>query len=123
MSKSKNSALANLFALAKSDGAITKNESAKQNIYKSIYFENVINEKEEKKVRRNLRDLAIKYLQLVASAKDKKSFAESYAKFSKFFAETYTSEKVDFSVFDGLRKESLQKIVASAKENCEKFSK
>lgn len=123
MAKSKNSALANLFAIAKSDGAVTKTENAKQNIYKNVFFEGVTDEKEERKIRRTLRSLAINYLQLIAGAKDKRSFAENYAKFSKFFAETYTSEKVDFSVFDGLRKESLQKIVALAKENCEKFSK
>lgn len=123
MAKSKNSALANLFAIAKNDGAVTKNETAKQNIYKSIYFENVTDEKEEKKIRRTLRNLAINYLQLIAGAKDKKSFAENYAKFSKFFAETYASESVDFSVFDNLRKESAQKIVALAKANYEKFSK
>lgn len=121
--KTKNNALANLFAIAKNDGAVTKNETAKQNIYKSIYFENVTDEKEEKKIRRTLRNLAINYLQLIAGAKDKKTFAENYAKFEKFFAETYASEKVDFSVFENLRKESAQKIVASAKANCEKFSK
>jgi hypothetical protein len=123
MSKSKNSALANLFAIAKNDGAVSKTENAKQNIYKSVFFEGVTDEKEEKKIRRTLRSLAINYLQLIAGAKDKKSFAENYAKFEKFFTETYANEKVDFSVFDGLRKESAQKILASAKANCEKFAK
>ena len=119
----KNSALKTLLENAKNEGAIKSNETTKQNIYKDIYFEGVTSEKEEKKIRRTLRNLAINYLSLLAGAKDKKEFAESYKKFSKFFAETYISEKVDFSVFETLRKDSAKKVLETAKSNFEKYNK
>lgn len=118
-----NNPLKNLLETAKSSGAIKSNETTKNNIYKDIYFEGVTNEKEEKKIRRILRNIAINYLQLLAGAKDKKEFAENYKKFAKFFAETYTCEKVDFSVFETLRKDSAKKTLQSAISNFEKFSK
>lgn len=118
-----NNALKNLLETAKSSGAIKSSETTKNNIYKDIYFEGVTSEKEEKKIRRTLRNIAINYLQLLASAKDKKEFAENFKKFSKFFAETYTCEKVDFSVFETLRKDSAKKTLQSAISNFEKFNK
>lgn len=118
-----NNALKNLLETAKSSGAIKSSETTKNNIYKDIYFENVTDEKEEKKIRRTLRNIAINYLQLLAGAKDKKEFAENYKKFSKFFAETYTCEKVDFSVFDTLRKDSAKKTLQGAISNFEKYNK
>ena len=118
-----NNALKNLLETAKSSGAIKSSETTKNNIYKDIYFEGVTNEKEEKKIRRTLRNIAINYLQLLAGAKDKKEFAENYKKFSKFFAETYTCEKVDFSVFDTLRKDSAKKTLQGAISNFEKYNK
>ena len=119
----KNLALKALLENAKSDGAIKSNETTKQNIYKNVYFEGVTNEKEEKKIRRTLRDTAINYLSLLAGAKDKKDFAANYAKFEKFFADTYICEKVDFSVFDTLRKDSAKKVLETAKSNFEKYNK
>ena len=119
----KNSALKALLENAKSDGAIKSNETTKQNIYKDVYFEGVTNEKEEKKIRRTLRNIAINFLSLLANAKDKKEFAANYAKFEKFFKETYTSEKVDFSVFDTLRKDSAKKTLQGAISNFEKYNK
>ena len=47
----------------------------------------------------------------------------SYKKFSKFFAETYISEKVDFSVFETLRKDSAKKVLETAKSKFEKYNK
>ena len=119
----KNSALKNLLNLANESGAIKSNETTKSNIYKDIYFEGVTSEKEEKKIRRTLRNLAINYLSLLAGAKDKKEFDANYKKFSKFFAETYISEKVDFSVFETLRKDSAKKVLETAKSNFEKYNK
>lgn len=119
----KNSALKTLLETAKNEGAIKSNETTKQNIYKDIYFDGVTSEKEEKKIRRTLRNLAINYLSLLASARDKKEFTESYKKFSKFFAETYISEKVDFSVFETFRKDSAKKVLETAKLNFEKYNK
>jgi len=119
----KNSALSNLLNLAKDSGAIKSSETTKSNIYKECYFEGVIDEKEEKKIRRTLRNIAINFLSLLASAKDKKEFADSYKKFEKFFKETYVSEKVDFSVFDTLRKDSAKKVLQGAISNFEKFNK
>lgn len=119
----KNSALKNLLTLANSDGAIKNNETTKSNIYKECYFEGVTNEKEEKKIRRTLRNLAINYLSLLASAKDKKEFSDNYKKFEKFFKETYTTEKVDFSIFDTLRKDSAKKTLQGAISNFEKYNK
>jgi hypothetical protein len=119
----KNSALKTLLENAKNEGAIKSNETTKQNIYKDIYFEGVTSEKEEKKIRRTLRNIAINFLSLLANSKDKKEFAANYAKFEKFFAETYTSEKVDFSVFDTLRKDSAKKVLQGAISNFEKYNK
>jgi len=119
----KNSALKNLLTLANESGAIKSTETTKSNIYKDIYFEGVTDEKEEKKIRRTLRNIAINFLSLLANAKDKKEFSANYAKFEKFFAETYVSEKVDFSVFDTLRKDSAKKVLQGAISNFEKFNK
>lgn len=119
----KNDALKNLLSLANSDGAIKSTETTKNNIYKGCYFEGVTDEKEEKKIRRTLRNVAINYLSLLASAKDKKEFDVNYKKFSKFFVETYVSEKVDFSVFDTLRKDSAKKVLETAKSNFAKYNK
>ena len=119
----KNSALKNLLNLANESGAIKSNETTKSNIYKECYFEGVTDEKEEKKIRRTLRNIAINFLSLLANAKDKKEFAANYAKFEKFFAETYVCEKVDFSVFDTLRKDSAKKTLQGAISNFEKFNK
>lgn len=118
-----NNALKTLLESAKNSGAIKSTETTKNNIYKDIYFEDVTDEKEEKKIRRTLRNIAINYLQLLAGAKDKKEFTENYAKFEKFFADTYTCEKVDFSVFDTLRKDSAKKVLESAKINFAKYNK
>ena len=119
----KNSALKNLLNLANESGAIKSNETTKSNIYKEIYFEGVTDEKEEKKIRRTLRNIAINFLSLLANAKDKKEFDANYKKFEKFFKETYTSEKLDFSVFDTLRKDSAKKTLQGAISNFEKFNK
>ena len=119
----KNSALKTLLENAKNEGAIKSNETTKSNIYKDIYFEGVTDEKEEKKIRRTLRNIAINFLSLLANSKDKKEFSANYAKFEKFFKETYTSEKVDFSVFDTLRKDSAKKTLQGAISNFEKFNK
>ena len=119
----KNSALKTLLENAKNEGAIKSNETTKANIYKNIYFEGVTDEREEKKIRRTLRNLAINYLSLLAGAKDKKEFDANYKKFSKFFKETYVSEKIDFSVFDTLRKDSAKKVLETAKINFEKYNK
>lgn len=118
-----NSALKALLENAKNEGAIKSNETTKQNIYQSKYFEGVTDEKEEKKIRRTLRNVAINYLSLIAGCKDKKDFATNYAKFEKFFKDTYVSEKVDFSVFETLRKDSAKKVLSAAISNVEKFSK
>ncbi len=118
----KNSALKNLLNLAHESGAIKSTETTKNNIYKSIYFDGVT-EKEEKKIRRTLRDVAINFLSLLANAKDKKEFTDNYKKFEKFFKETYTNEKVDFSVYDTLRKDSAKKILQGAISNFEKYNK
>ena len=119
----KNSALKNLLNLANESGAIKSNETTKSNIYKDIYFDGVTDEKEEKKIRRTLRNIAINFLSLLANSKDKKEFSANYAKFEKFFKETYTSEKVDFSVFDTLRKDSAKKVLQGAITNFEKYNK
>ena len=119
----KNSALQNLLNLANESGAIKSTETTKQNIYQSKYFEGVTDEKEEKKIRRTLRNVAINFLSLLANAKDKKEFTANYAKFEKFFKETYISEKVDFSVFETLRKDSAKKTLQGAITNFQKFSK
>lgn len=118
-----NNALKALLENAKKEGAIKSTETTKNNIYKDIYFEGVTDEKEEKKIRRILRNTAINYLQLLAGAKDKKEFTANYTKFAKFFADTYTSEKVDFSVFDTLRKDSAKKTLQGAISNFEKYNK
>ena len=123
MKTSKNSALQNLLNLANESGAIKSNETTKSNIYKECYFEGVTDEKEEKKIRRTLRNIAINFLSLLANAKDKKEFTTNYAKFEKFFKETYVSEKVDFSVFETLRKDSAKKTLQGAITNFEKYSK
>lgn len=117
-----NNALKALLEGAKKEGAIKSTENS-QNIYQQKYFEGVTNEKEEKKVRRTLREIAINYLQLIASAKDKKEFTTNYAKFEKFFLDTYTEKEVTFSVFENLRKDSAKKILATAKENFAKYNK
>lgn len=119
----KNSALQNLLNLANESGAVKSTETTKQNIYQNKYFEGVTDEREEKKIRRTLRNIAINFLSLLASAKDKKEFADNYKKFEKFFKETYVSEKVDFSVFDTLRKDSAKKTLQSAISNFEKYNK
>ena len=118
-----NNALKALLENAKKEGAIKSTETTKNNIYKDIYFEGVTDEKEEKKIRRTLRNIAINFLSLLANSKDKKEFAANYAKFEKFFAETYTTEKVDFSVFDTLRKDSAKKTLQGAISNFEKYNK
>lgn len=118
-----NNALKALLESAKNSGAIKSSETTKNNIYKDIYFKDVTDEKEEKKIRRTLRNIAINYLSLLAGAKDKKEFSDNYKKFEKFFADTYTCEKVDFSVFDTLRKDSAKKILQSAINNFNKFNK
>ena len=118
----KNSALQNLLNLAKESGAIQSNETTKSNIYKECYFEGAT-EKEEKKIRKILRNTAINFLSLLANSKDKKEFAANYAKFEKFFKETYVSEKVDFSVFETLRKDSAKKTLQGAISNFEKYNK
>ena len=118
-----NNALKSLLESAKNSGAIKSSETTKNNIYKNIYFEGVTDEKEEKKIRRTLRNIAINYLQLLAGAKDKKEFITNYTKFEKFFADTYTCKKVDFSVFDTLRKDSAKKVLESAKSNFAKYNK
>ncbi len=117
-----NNALNALFSLAKSDGAVTKNASAKSNIYQEKFFEGA-DESQEKAIRRKLRSLSLSYVTLLAGAKNKPEFNLAFSKFKKFFAETYTTETVDFSVFNGLRKERDIKLVAKAQENYEKFSK
>lgn len=119
----KNSALQNLLNLANESGAIKSTETTKQNIYQSKYFDGVVDEKEEKKIRRTLRNVAINFLSLLANSKDKKEFTANYAKFEKFFKETYVSEKVDFSVFDTLRKDSAKKTLQGAISNFQKFNK
>ena len=119
----KNDALKALLDLAKSEGVVSSNETTKQNIYQSKYFEGVVNDRDEKKIRRTLRNLAISFLSLVADAKDKNSFETNYKKFEKFYKDTYVSKDIDFSVFEGFRKESAQKVVAAAKKNIEKYSK
>ena len=119
----KNSALQNLLNLANESGAIKSTETTKQNIYQSKYFEGVTDEKEEKKIRRTLRNVAINFLSLLANAKDKKEFADNYKKFEKFFKETYVFEKVDFSVFETLRKDSAKKTLQGAITNFEKYNK
>ena len=60
---------------------------------------------------------------IASSSKDKKEFADNYKKFEKFFKETYVSEKVDFSVFDTLRKDSAKKTLQGAISNFEKYYK
>jgi hypothetical protein len=119
----KNSALQNLLNLANESGAIKSTETTKSNIYKECYFDGVTDEKEEKKIRRTLRNIAINFLSLLANAKDKKEFDANYNKFAKFFAETYTEEKVNFSVFDTLRKDSAKKVLQGAITNFEKYNK
>lgn len=119
----KNEALKSLLESAKKEGAIKSTETTKQNIYQSKYFEGVTDEREEKKIRRTLRNIAINYLSLIAGCKDKKSFDTEYKKFEKFFKDTYISEKVDFSIFDTLRKDSAKKILSSAIANYNKYSK
>ena len=116
-----NNALKSLLENAKNEGAIKNSETTKQNIYQSKYFEGVTDEKEEKKIRRTLRNVAINYLQLIASAKDKKSFDIEYKKFEKFFVDTYVTPKVDFSVFETLRKDSAKKVLENAKNNVAKY--
>lgn len=118
-----NNALKNALENAKKDGAIKSNETTKQNIYKEEYFAGVTDEREEKKIRRTLRNIAINYLSLLAGSKDKKEFTANYAKFEKFYKETYISEKVDFSTFDTLRKDSAKKVLSSAISNFNKWSK
>ena len=86
-------------------------------------MEGVTDEKEEKKIRRTLRNIAINFLSLLANSKDKKEFSDNYKKFEKFFKETYVSEKVDFSVFDTLRKDSAKKTLQGAISNFEKYNK
>lgn len=119
----KNLALQSLLENAKNCGAIKSNETTKSNIYKNVFFEGVTDEREEKKIRRTLRNVAINYLALLAGAKDKKEFADNYKKFEKFFKETYISEKVDFSVFETLRKDSAKKTLQGAIDNFNKFQK
>lgn len=118
-----NNALKALLESAKNSGVIKSSETTKNNIYKECYFEGVTNEKEEKKIRRTLRNIAINYLSLLASAKDKKEFDESYKKFSKFFVETYSCENVNFEIFETLRKDSTKKVLESAKKNFSRWSK
>lgn len=118
-----NNALKTLLENAKNEGAIKSTETTKNNIYKDIYFEDVTNEKEEKKIRRTLRSIAINYLSLLAGAKDKKEFSDNYKKFEKFFAETYKEEKVTFSIFDGFRKDYAKKVLEAAKSNFAKYNK
>ena len=119
----KNSALEALLKLAKEQGAIKSNETTKQNIYQQKYFEGVTDEKEEKKIRRTLRNIAINFLSLLANSKDKKEFTANYAKFEKFYKDTYISENVDFSVFETLRKDSAKKVLEGAKSNFAKYNK
>ena len=118
-----NNALKALIENAKKEGAIKSSETTKQNIYKEEYFAGVTDEKEEKKIRRTLRNIAINYLSLLAGSKDKKEFTANYSKFEKFYKETYINEKVDFSVFDTLRKDSAKKVLSSAITNFNKWSK
>lgn len=118
-----NKALKALLESAKNSGAIKSSETTKSNIYKECYFDGVTDEKEEKKIRRTLRNVAINYLSLLAGAKDKKEFDNNYKKFEKFFVDTYICEKVDFSVFDTLRKDSAKKVLQAAIKNAEKYNK
>lgn len=118
----KNDALKALLESAKKDG-VKNSETTKQNIYQSKYFEGVTDEKEEKKTRRMLRDNILHYLQLLVSAKDKKEFAEKYAKFEKAYKDTYINQNIDFSIFDTLRRESNIKLIATAKTIIAKYSK
>ena len=118
-----NDALKNLLSIAKNEGAIKSTETTKQNIYQNKYFEGVTDEREEKKIRRTLRNIAINYLSLLAGSKDKKEFSANYQKFEKFFKDTYISEKIDFSVFDTLRKDSAKKVLSSAIANFNKWNK
>lgn len=119
----KNDALNALLKCAKDSGVINSSETTKQNIYQEKYFVGIENEREEKKVRRTLRNIAINYLQLLANAKDKKEFSTNYTKFEKFYKDTYISQNVDFSVFDTLRKDSAKKVLESAKLNFAKWNK
>ena len=116
-----NNALKTLLENAKKDG-VKNSETTKQNIYQNKYFEGA-NEKEEKKTRRMLRDNVLHYMQLLVSAKDKKDFAEKYAKFEKVYKDTYINQNIDFSIFDTLRKESNIKLVANAKTIIAKYNK
>ena len=117
-----NNALKALLENAKKDG-VKNYETTKQNIYQSKYFEGVTDEREEKSIRRKLRDNVLHYLQLLVSAKDKKEFAEKYAKFEKAYKDTYINQSVDFSIFDTLRKESNIKLVTLAKTIIAKYNK
>lgn len=117
-----NDALKALLENAKKDG-VKNNETTKGNIYKDCYFVGVTNDREEKKIRRTLRDNVLSYLQLLVNCKDKKEFQTNYAKFEKVYKETYINSSVDFSVFDTLRKNSNQQLIATAKKVIEKFNK
>lgn len=118
----KNSALQSLLDMAKKDG-VKNNETTKQNIYQTKYFEGVSDEKTEKKIRRMLRDNVLSYLQLIVGSKDKKDFSENYKKFENVYKETYINQTIDFSIFDTLRKEHNINLVATAKKVIEKYSK
>lgn len=118
----KNSALKTLLENAKKDG-VKNSEVTKQNIYQSKYFEGVTDEKEEKKIRRTLRDNVLSYLQLIVGAKNKEEFTKNYAKFEKTYKDTYINQSIDFSIFDTLRKESNIQLVATAKKVIEKYNK
>ena len=117
-----NNSLKALLENAKKDG-VKNSEATKQNIYQSKYFEGVVNDKEEKKIRRTLRDNILSYLQLIVGAKNKEEFAASYKKFEKVYKDTYINQNVDLSVFDTLRKESNIQLVATAKKVIEKYNK
>ena len=117
-----NNALKALLDNAKKDG-VKNAETTKQNIYQNKYFEDVTDERTEKKVRRTLRDNVLSYLQLIVGSKDKKDFTANYAKFEKVYKDTYINQNIDFSIFDGLRKEANIKLVANAKKVIEKYSK
>lgn len=119
----KNSALENLLQNAANDGVLKNAENSKSNIYQEKFFEGVTSEKEEKSIRRKLRDTAFLYLASLASAKDKKSFDASFAKFKKFYSETYTSQEIDLSIFDAIRADRKKSIIDAAKLNVTKFNK
>ena len=118
----KNSALQSLLDMAKKDG-VKNNETTKQNIYQTKYFEGVSDEKTEKKIRRMLRDNVLSYLQLIVGSKDKKDFSENYKKFENVYKETYINQTIDFSIFDTLRKNKKKKTLQGAISNFEKYNK